>query len=527
MLITTPSRIAIYARYSSNLQNPSSVEDQISHCRLQIERQFASSGQESVLVFSDAAISGSTMERNGLSSLMKAAAHGAFDLLIAEGLDRLSRSLKDIAGIYEQLVYYGVKIWTSHEGNIGPLHIGMKGTMNAIYLQDMKEKVRRGQRARIEAGFASSSPPYGYNVVRGVIDENRRNVNGVREINEEHSAVVRRVYQEFADGHGTKEIVRRLNQDGFLSPQGKLWRPNRLLGSRAKGEGMLRNEHYRGFLVYNKTRLMTDPVTNRKKYTPNPESMWTRSEVPELRIIDEKLWKQVRELDAKRVGQFAKAIKKAKQSLYQYNQRPLTGFVKCGVCGGLKSIANDSRYLCSTNRYARKCQNARGTREDVIKRRVFIALINHIERDKNLYRNISKTYERECIERSKNITKVIEIEKRIERLLDAIERGVEVETVSQKICTLQDNLSELKKKNEALLEKVPENSEIQEKLINAINHFETCFSESEMIKPIRTMFQMLVQEIILNPIKSSHQGETIDINLRNEGWPEFWNFIHN
>ena len=131
------SRIGIYARYSSDLQNPSSVDDQVRLCRDLIADQFG--GDHQVLVFKDAAISGATMERPGMARLLAAAKTGRIDLVIAEGLDRLSRSLKDIAAIHETLGYYGVTIWTAHEGQITELHVGLKGTMNALYLKDMRD----------------------------------------------------------------------------------------------------------------------------------------------------------------------------------------------------------------------------------------------------------------------------------------------------------------------------------------------------------------------------------------------------
>ncbi|WP_172822206.1 recombinase family protein, partial [Magnetospirillum moscoviense] len=179
-----PKHAAIYARYSSDLQNPSSVDDQIALCRSAIQDHFPSIAAESALVFSDASITGSTMERPGLRRLVQAVEKRRVDLVVAEGLDRLSRSLKDVAGLYEKLSYHGVGIWTVHEGQISELHIGLKGTMNALVLRDLKARIKRGHRAKIAAGLAASSCAYGYRVVRGVVDAKGNNVNGIREIDE-------------------------------------------------------------------------------------------------------------------------------------------------------------------------------------------------------------------------------------------------------------------------------------------------------------------------------------------------------
>lgn len=248
----TPStRIAIYARYSSDLQNPSSVDDQVTLCRSLIADQLGGD-PSTALVFSDAAISGATMERPGMLRLLAAVKAGRVGSVVAEGLDRLSRSLKDIAALHETLSYHGVPIWTAHEGRITELHVGLKGTMNALFLRDMKAKVKRGQAARVAAGFAAGSRAYGYRVVRGVVDGKGRNVNGVREINEAEAEVIRRIFREFAAGKKVTEIVAGLNQDRIPSPAGGLWKRNALMGGAKKQEGILRNEIYLGKLVANR-----------------------------------------------------------------------------------------------------------------------------------------------------------------------------------------------------------------------------------------------------------------------------------
>ena len=90
-------RAAIYARYSTDLQNPASIEDQIRSCR---ERVIAEGGTV-VEVYSDAAISGGSIStRLGVRALLEDARLGRFDTVVSEALDRLSRDQEDIAGIY-------------------------------------------------------------------------------------------------------------------------------------------------------------------------------------------------------------------------------------------------------------------------------------------------------------------------------------------------------------------------------------------------------------------------------------------
>jgi site-specific DNA recombinase len=54
------------------------------------------------------------------------------------------------------------------EGEIGYLHVGLKGTMNAPFLKDLADKTRRGLRGRIEAGKAGGGLCYGYDISRPV-----------------------------------------------------------------------------------------------------------------------------------------------------------------------------------------------------------------------------------------------------------------------------------------------------------------------------------------------------------------------
>ena len=81
-------RVAIYARYSSDQQSETSIEDQVRLCREYAEHE----GWTIVECYKDKAISGgSLLLRPGVQMLMQDAMKGAFDIILAEALDRLSR----------------------------------------------------------------------------------------------------------------------------------------------------------------------------------------------------------------------------------------------------------------------------------------------------------------------------------------------------------------------------------------------------------------------------------------------------
>src|ERR1700753_3922544 len=105
-------RAAIYARFSSELQNVRSIDDQVDLCRAYCVRE----NLACVDVFSDRAMSGaSTAGRFGPDRLMKAAADQKFDVVVVEALDRLSRDMADLATIYKLLRFAGITLIAVHD----------------------------------------------------------------------------------------------------------------------------------------------------------------------------------------------------------------------------------------------------------------------------------------------------------------------------------------------------------------------------------------------------------------------------
>jgi site-specific DNA recombinase len=141
-------KVAIYARYSSDNQRDASIADQLRICR-----EFAARhGWTVVQEFTDHAISGAALLRSGFQALMRDALNRRFDVVLAESLDRFSRDQEDTAGLFKRLTFAGVRIVTLAEGDITFLHIGLKGTMNAMFLKELADKTRRGLRGRVELG---------------------------------------------------------------------------------------------------------------------------------------------------------------------------------------------------------------------------------------------------------------------------------------------------------------------------------------------------------------------------------------
>jgi DNA invertase Pin-like site-specific DNA recombinase len=100
-------------------------------------------------------------------------------------MDRLSRDQEDIAGLFKRMAYANVEIVTLSEGEVTHLHVGLNGTMNALFLKDLADKTRRGLRGRVELGKSGGGKPLSPCDQRGtvqpsigmqLIQDERRNV---------------------------------------------------------------------------------------------------------------------------------------------------------------------------------------------------------------------------------------------------------------------------------------------------------------------------------------------------------------
>ena len=131
-------RVATYARYSSDLQDRRSIDDQ----RRTLHDFARSRGWDVVADFSDEAASGSSLQgRKGLADCLAGARSGAFAGILVESLDRLSRSLADIAQLHRDLSFLGVKLLSmADNGEVPLMMIAVKGGISEQYLQDLADK---------------------------------------------------------------------------------------------------------------------------------------------------------------------------------------------------------------------------------------------------------------------------------------------------------------------------------------------------------------------------------------------------
>jgi site-specific DNA recombinase len=141
-------RVAVYARYSSENQREASIEDQTRNC----EKCATQEGWSVTHRYQDKAISGSTNARPGYQQLLAEAEGKCFDIVLVDDFSRLSRDQVESEQVRRRMVHWGCRligvtdgIDTASKGH--KLQAGMKGLMNDIFLDDLRERTHGGASA--------------------------------------------------------------------------------------------------------------------------------------------------------------------------------------------------------------------------------------------------------------------------------------------------------------------------------------------------------------------------------------------
>jgi DNA invertase Pin-like site-specific DNA recombinase len=431
-------KVALYARYSSDNQREASIADQFRICRTYAEKQ----GWHIVDEYSDQAISGASLLRPGIQALITDALRSRFDIVLAEAMDRLSRDQEDIAGLFKRFAFSNVKMVTLSEGDVTHLHVGLKGTMNALFLKDLADKVRRGLRGRVEDGKSGGGNSYGYDVVKS-LDAKGEPIRGDRTINQAEAEAVRRIFREYVAGASPKQIATVLNREAVRGPAGREWGFTTIYGSPKRGNGILNNEMYIGLIVWNRQRFIKDPDTGKRVSRLNPRADWVVQEVPELRIVEQDLWDAVkaRQRLVKQNAETSEenAIWERRRARYL-----LSGLTRCGVCGGGVSMISASHVGCSTARNKGTCSNRMAIKRIELEERVLGALKSKLM-DPALFREFCNEFTREMNRLRINGRASLEaarseierIDRELDTLLNLILKGGAAEKINAKMVQLE------------------------------------------------------------------------------------------
>jgi site-specific DNA recombinase len=375
VLVTTEGSVltrryfAIYTRFSSDMQRDSSTVDQIAQCT----RFGEGKGFELELqaIFSDEAVSGTSMSGRARLKALKAAVKSGkfkFTVLIIADSSRLARDVGDSAELRKFFAYYGITVYEASTGISSTdsgylLNYTIQSFISEDYSRALGDKVSRGQRGRVEAGYLPSGKCFGYDNVpiedpTRTGEYGRLKVIGVKQvINEAKAALIRRIFRMHADGvGGYGGIARILNAEGVAAP-GK-GRKDLNGWQHAAIRTILNNKRYLGEVTYGRTVTVRDPETGQKghrKVDGDPVTYHNQ----ELRIISDDLWNAVRQRNARTNEKYGTAKRGGLGRTPAARRYIFSGLLRCGQCGGSLVMRGAAKggYSCSSSKRGLGCSN--------------------------------------------------------------------------------------------------------------------------------------------------------------------------
>lgn len=322
-------RVAIYARYSSDQQRETSIEDQIRRCReLAVQMGYS---LDHAMVFEDVAITGKgsgDAKRQGFQQLLKAWDANDFNVLIIDEFSRLSRDAVTQAQLIRRLENNRrVRLIAASGGDTNrpnwQLEIGFQGIIAQQAGRDTRHRVVRGMIGQLERGYMIATPAFGY-MLKRELDEQGNRIGSRCLIDEAEAVVVRDIFERRARGESMHEIARELNKSGVptrrkaRTADGGYWRP-------AAVRNLLSNSIYKGVFIWNGS---TTAKARAKNEGRDLEPMHYLR--PELRLVSDELWDRCNDKTISRSG-------------YGGGKHALAGLVSCGCCHGTLVLSSVSR----------------------------------------------------------------------------------------------------------------------------------------------------------------------------------------
>jgi hypothetical protein len=220
------------------------------------------------------------------------------------------------------------------------LQITIKGLVNELYLDDLRDKTHRGMTGQALKGRSTGGRLFGYRTKQGS--------DGAEWIIFEPEAeIVRRIFREYAAGASMKTLTMRLNEERVPFP-GKVTRhgPTRRGWAVSTIHTILSNEKYRGRWVWNKAMFVKDPETGKRTAVLRPKDDWVVEDRPDLQLVELDLWTRTRDrLIFVRAAYGATGTRKRPrgQAPELYSPHLLSGLIRCGVCGARVTIQTSQR----------------------------------------------------------------------------------------------------------------------------------------------------------------------------------------
>lgn len=313
--------LVAYYRYSGGSgQTEQSIEGQRRDCESFARAHGLTISHEYI----DRHISGKTDNRAAFQQMMDDSDRHAFGMLICWKTDRLARNRYDSAIYKNRLRKNGVKILYAAESTVeGPEGIILEGLMESLaeyYSAELSQKLRRGQReSALKFHHLGGSCPIGLTV----------NKEHEYIIDEKTAPIVRYIFEQYAAGVSSADLVRDLNSRGLKTSRGGSFNKNSI-------RRIITNPQYIG------------------TYASPAHGVYQENAFPAL--IDRDLWERAQAMFKRNSYGYSSSSTRADYIL--------SGKLFCGYCGtAMKGISGTSHtgakhfyYTCPGKSAGRDCE---------------------------------------------------------------------------------------------------------------------------------------------------------------------------
>ncbi len=336
-----PLRVLIHARFSTEEQRQSSIDDQVASCRAFLAGclpQGLDPKRVTIEEIGEPEISGEIADRPGINQVWAGIAAKRWDLILAEESSRLYRHHTKAGELFESAVDAGVRIVcpsdyidTGDDDWPDRLHTcQMQHARSNFYT---RQRIKRAQDGLWSRGAAVGNTVIGYRRRPTVPATDAEPAKGpfYDEIDPEKAAVIREVFERIAGGERAAEVAEWLDSIKFAKAK---WarQPKWTAGN---VNAIIRRTIYRGFETYRKKVVKRKLRTGRADVVWNDDDKVQSRESPRLRIVSDRLWYEANEIvDGRRV--FQEPVRGAGHPLRGTTRQRrglLAGVFTCGVCG--------------------------------------------------------------------------------------------------------------------------------------------------------------------------------------------------
>lgn len=297
----------IYARFSDDRQNETSIEVQVEQ-----SRQYADERGLAVIdTYIDRGITATDDKRPSFQRMVGDCKKKGFKYIIVYKSDRFSRNTEQYYIYKHMLKKSGVSLLAVHESYddspTGHLQEAVVVAFNTYFSEQSAVRISDGMRKKAEKGlYTGGAVPSGYKI------EGQEFV-----LDPQIAPIIKLALTQYADGMQVREIIDRLNENGIMTAAGKKF-------TKSSFNTILNNKRYIGCFVYKDIEIP--------------------GRIP--RIIDDETW-----------GRVQRRRKQAAGTRGRRFRYLLTDKLFCGVCGermygytGTSHSGNAYHYYKCSNR---------------------------------------------------------------------------------------------------------------------------------------------------------------------------------